>query len=174
MGSFLKESEVNLDITKRLTKLFVASGFTVVNTRTEDICLCDNIKSPTFKLDDMAKRRKIIQNANPHILISVHCNKFYLSTSVGAQVFYQENAKDSEIFANTLTEYLVENITNAKHFALSGDYYILNSVTCPAVLVECGYLSNFEEEKLLATDTYRDAIAYAIYAGTLKFLLSDV
>ena len=173
-GSFVKESDINLAVTQKLTKLFVAGGFNVVNTRTEDICLCDDIKSPSFKLDDMKKRRQIIQNCNPDILISVHCNKFHLSGCKGAQVFYQNNCKSGELLANIMTDYFVKNLPNAKNFSLSADYYVLNSTKCPAVLVECGFVSNIDEEKMLADNDYQQVLAYSIYAGTLKYLLIDL
>lgn len=171
VGTFLKESDVNLDICKKLTSLFVAGGFSVINTRTEDICLCDE-SNEAFKLEDMKKRREIIQSANPHILISIHCNKFHMSSSVGAQVFFQNDANNSEALANELTKYFLNSLPNARKFPLGGDYYVLDSVSCPAVLVECGYLSNPEEEKLLSQDSYKNEIAYAIYAGTLRFLFT--
>ena len=140
-------------------------------TRTKDVCLADE-KSPSFKLDDMKKRREIIQESAPDILISIHCNKFHLSSCVGAQVFFQKDSAEGERLADVMTSYLVQSLNNARLFPLSADYYILDSVTCPAVLVECGYLSNAEEEKMLASEDYQDKIAYSVYAGTLKYLFS--
>ena len=172
-GSFTKESEINLSISKKLTKLFISGGYKVVNTRTEDICLCEDISSPSFKLDDMKKRREIITHTAPDILISIHCNKFHLSSCVGAQVFFQKGNEKGEELAMAMTEYFVNNLPNARNFPLSADYYVLDSVTTPAVLVECGYLSNLQEEKLLSNDDYQDKIAYSIYAGTMKFIFSN-
>ncbi|MBQ7307657.1 MAG: N-acetylmuramoyl-L-alanine amidase [Clostridia bacterium] len=173
IGSFTKESDINLQITKKLTQYFVAGGFNVINTRLEDVLLCDDESSPSFKLDDMKKRREIIQSTNPDFLISIHCNKFHLTSCVGAQVFYQKNAENSKLFAQKISSYLLDNLPNARSLILEGDYYVLDSTSCPAVLVECGYLSNLEEEKLLASDDYQDKIAYSIYAGTMKYLFSN-
>lgn len=170
-GSFSKESDVNLAITKKLTNLFETGGFNVILTRTEDICLADE-HSPSFKLDDMKIRREIIQKHSPDLLISIHCNKFHLSSCVGAQVFYQESQTHSESLANHITDYFINSLPNARKFPLAGDYYVLNSTQSPAVIVECGYLSNSEEEKLLTNNNYQQKIAYSIYAGTMKFLLT--
>lgn len=173
VGSFTKESDINLAITQKLTKLFIAGGFNVVNTRIEDICLSDE-NSPSFKLDDMKKRREIILSSNPDIVISIHCNKFSLPSCVGAQVFYQKGDNRSKTLAEIMTSYFINNLLNSRKITIAGDYYVLQNTNCPSILVECGYVSNPNEEKLLASDDYQQKLAYSIYSGTIKFLMTSV
>ena len=172
IGSFTKESDINLEITKKLTTLFESAGFNLINTRLKDECLC-NESSPSFKLDDMKKRRQIIQQANPNFVISIHCNKFHLTSCVGAQVFYQKGKETSKLFAEKISSFFLENLPNARSLILEGDFYVLDSANCPGVLIECGYLSNPNEEKLLASSEYQQKLAYSIYAGTMKYLFSN-
>ena len=172
VGENVKESDVNLQITLKLGKLFEAQGFNVIYTRKEDICLADE-KSPSFKLDDMKKRREIIQSSCADMVISIHCKKFKIKSCVVAQVFYKNVSECGKNFCDIMTKQLVKDLPGARTFGLGGDYYILDSTDKPAIIVECGFISNPEEEKLLMSDEYQSNVANSIYMGTLRYLLSE-
>lgn len=122
------------------------------------------------KQEDMLKRKEIIENSSCDIFISIHMNKFSLSSSVGAQTFYKQDDELSKNLATNIQNLLIKNIEDARKLTLSGDYLVLNSANCPAVLVECGFLSNEKDEKRLQTKSFREKLCYQIFCGTIKFL----
>lgn len=166
--SGVKESEVNLKIAKVLEKQLKTMGINVVMTR------CDGnglyaANATNFKASDMAKRIEIIKKAKADMVISIHCNSYINSSECGAQVFYQENDEVSQKFAEDIQSQLISQLDSARSNAHQGDYYILKESPCPAVLVECGFLSNPTEEKLLATSDYQTKVSYAIMCGVVKY-----
>lgn len=122
-----------------------------------------------FKASDMAKRIEIIEKAKANLVISIHCNSYVNSSESGAQAFYQENDEISQSFAEATQSQLINILDNARANANKGDYYILKESPCPAVLVECGFLSNPTEENLLNSATYQEKVSYAIMCGVVKY-----
>ena len=163
------ESKLNLVYAQKLTKYLEDFGIRVVNTRTSDDGLYEEM-TDDFKLVDMRKRADIINNSNAQILVSLHMNKFADSSENGAQVFFEENNEDSQKLANSIRDILVANFENARPLTLKGDYYILNNTKPIGVIVECGFLSNPEEEQLLNDETYQNKMCYSIFAGIINFL----
>jgi N-acetylmuramoyl-L-alanine amidase len=166
----VKESELNLIVVKKIEKYLIDAGMNVVLTRNSDAGLY-GVVSSTLKRKDMEKRRDIILKAKPNLVVSVHMNKYSLSTRRGAQVFFNENNPDSIILANSIQQNFnaMENCVK-KTDALKGDYYILKCTDYPSVIAECGFLSNPEDEKLLITETYQEDIAFTIYKGIVTYL----
>ena len=162
------ESELNLDIAKKLKTYLETLGIRVVMTRSDGNGLYE-AKADNYKQSDMAKRIEIINKASPDMVISIHQNSYSDSSQKGAQVFYQEGDSVSLGFANSLQSQLIAQLPNARSEANDGDYYILKECGLPAVLVECGYLTNEEEELLLLTEEYRSKVAYAIMCGIVKY-----
>ena len=164
------ESELNLDIAKKLQTLFEEIGFSVVLTRDGDYGLYGDT-SKGFKKRDLEKRVEIINRNDPTVFISIHLNKYTSPSRRGAQVFYGSNTYDSDRFARC-----VQNEFNSmptcvkKSNALKGDYYLLNKAKCSSIIVECGFLSSPQDEALLTTSEYRQQIAKTVFNGTLKFL----
>ena len=163
------ESDLNLIYAKKLTKYLESFGITVVNTRTTQKGLCEGTEDD-FKLVDMKKRIEIINASNAQLLISIHMNKFSSSSENGAQVFFKQNDVESERLANGIKDMLVANFDNARKLALGGDFYILNNSKMPGVIVECGFLSNETEEKLLQQEDYQNKMCYSIYSGIINYL----
>lgn len=163
------ERELNLVYAQKLTTLLENFGFDVVNTRTDTGGLYESV-SDDYKLVDMKKRADIINKSNAQILISIHMNKFTDSSENGAQVFFEQNNVDSENLAKSIRDIFVANFENARKLTLAGDYYILNNTTPIGVIVECGFLSNPTEEKLLQDDSYQNKICYSIYSGIINYL----
>ena len=163
------ESDLNLIYAKKLTKYLESLGITVVNTRSSQKGLCKGTEDD-FKLVDMKNRVDIINNSNAQLLISIHMNKFSSSSENGAQVFFKQDDTESERLASGIKDMLVANFDNARKLVLGGDYYILNNSKMPGVIVECGFLSNETEEKLLQQEEYQNKMCYSIYSGIINYL----
>ena len=164
------ESELNLSVAKFLKEDFSAAGFKAVMTRTSSAALY-GIAAGSLKKRDMENRRRIIERASPDLVISIHMNKCPIPSRRGAQVFYRAGDEGSGAFAACVQDRLnaMEEASRACP-ALTGDYYILNVSPCPAVIVECGFLSNAEDEELLLSESYRDKTAYVIFKGAVDYL----
>ena len=129
-----------------------------------------NAISLNKKKDDMKKRKEIINSARADVVISIHMNSHVLNESKGAQVFYSQNSENSMILAEKIQDIFITSLPNARKEALVGDYYILNCSNIPSVIVECGYLSNPEEEMLLQNEEYMNKICACIFLGVVKYL----
>ncbi len=169
----VRESDVNLDISRLLQKKLEEAGLSVVLTRNSEAGLYGAAVSG-YKMRDMKKRKEIIEGASPALVISVHQNFFPLSSRRGAQVFYRADSEESHSLAC-----LIQNAFNEmpecarKSQPLAGDYYILNCSDYPSVIAECGFLSNAADEALLVTSEYRLRIAETITEGVLAYLSSS-
>lgn len=165
----VKESELNLKVVKKLESYLIGAGMNVVLTRSTNAGLY-GMATKNLKRRDMEKRRDIIREAEPHLVVSIHMNKFSLSDRRGAQVFYKPNDDNSKLFAQSVQESF-NNMEEAVRTcsALTGDYYILNCSEYPSIIAECGFLSNPEDEALLITEKYQDSIAYAIFKGIVGY-----
>ena len=170
--SNVKESDINLDIARRLQKRFEEAGFSVVQTRETEAGLY-GAATAGYKKRDMKARADIIRRSQPALVISVHQNFFSLRSRRGAQVFFRETNEKSVTLACRIQAELNAMPECVKQSdPLKGDYYILNCNDFPSVIVECGFLSNPEDEALLLTGEYRDKIVSAIAAGALSYLSS--
>ena len=166
----VKESFLNLEYSKCLYEILSEAGFDAVLTRPTGAGLYGTT-AKGFKKRDMKKRKEIIEKANADLVVSVHMNYCEIRSRRSAQTFYKKGHAGSERLAfcvqgkiNEMTE------TVKKTSPLVGDYYILNCTEIPSVLVECGFLSNTEDERLLLTEEYRLTLCYAIYTGIASFL----
>ncbi len=166
----VKESELNLIITKKLEKQLLEAGFNVVLTRKTDAGLY-GLATENLKRKDMQKRQEIINKERPNLVLSIHLNKFSVSTRRGAQVFYKNGDENAKLLANSIQNAfnLMEEAPRQSS-ALVGDYYILKCSNYPSVIAECGFLSNPDDESLLITDEYQEKIAYSIYRGIVEYL----
>ncbi len=170
INTLVREKEINLNITKKIGRLFESAGATVVLTRTDDDALC---KDKFNKMEDMLTRAKIIEQSKPYIVISVHCNSFPQSQNVhGAQMFYYPGSVCGEMLAeyirNSIKTYVDnDNIRQVKE----EDFFMLRNGNSTNVMIECGFLSCPEEEKKLMDESYQDKIAYSVFDGTSKFIL---
>lgn len=166
----IKESELNLKVVKKLETYLISAGMSVTLTRNSEAGLY-GVATKNLKRKDMEKRRDIIKSVEPHLVVSIHMNKYSLSTRRGAQVFYKNGDENAKLLATS-----IQNNFNAMEEAsrecsiLTGDYYILNCTEYTSVIAECGFLSNPEDEALLITDDYRDKIAYNIFKGIVGYL----
>lgn len=170
----VKESELNLDIARKLKTKFDKSGAKTVMTRKTEAGLY-GIYSKGFKRRDMQKRKQITLNAKADVFVSIHLNYYSSPSRRGAQVFYKIDDEKSKSLADIVQAELNGGKECERDYtALAGDYYVLNEADCAAILCECGFLSNAEDEKLLLTDEYRAEIAEKIFNGIEKYRFSLV
>ena len=168
----VKESDLNLSLVRILQEKFEAAGFDAVLTRRSEAGLYGTT-APGHKKRDMAARAKIIGEAAPVLLLSVHQNFFSDSARRGAQAFYRPDLPSSKALACALQSALNQMPECVKKTSpVAGDYFILKCSEAPSAIVECGFLSNLEDERLLVTREYREKLASAIFAGALTYLSS--
>ena len=163
-----KESEINLAIAKTLKTYLNTLGLKVVMTREDGNGLYD-AGADNFKLSDMNKRLDIIKESNADMVISNHQNSYPDKALKGAQVFYQEDDEVSCGFADSVKSQLVKQLENARSEIIKGDYFLLKESQRPAIIVECGYLSNVNEEALLNDGDYQSKVSYSIMCGVVKY-----
>ena len=166
-----KESDVNLAIVYRLKSELEDVGFEVTLTRKTEAGLYDTV-TKGFKKRDMQKRKEIIQAADPALIISIHQNFYPSKRTRGAQVFYAENSVEGEKFAlsvqGELNELYSKKGVNSRK-ASKGDFFMLKCHDCPSVIVECGFLSNAEDEALLINEVWQSELAKSITVGVLGY-----
>lgn len=167
----VKESDLNLSVANKLKNYLENIGFDVVMTRTNENALCSDF-SDDFKITDMEKRVEKIEKVKPDLVVSIHMNSFSMPSEHGAQCYYQEGDEVAKNIADCIQEQLKNNLEdNARDFANHGDYYLLNSTDYPTVIVECGFLTNANDEGLLTTEEYQSKMAYAIMCGIFNYFV---
>lgn len=169
--SHAKESDLNLAVSVLLVEELRQMGIRSVLTRKDSGGLYDGTQKG-FKRQDMEKRKSIICSLSPAVVVSIHMNKFSLPSRRGAQVCHQSGDGISQTFANVLQSKLNSAINSdiGKEFApISGDYFVTRISPCPAVIVECGFLSNPDDDALLNTASHQRKLAHAIADGIVNF-----
>lgn len=172
-ASGVLESDINLAITLRMRDLFTLLGQPTVLTRRDENSLADDPSASIRqqKVSDTKNRVALVNSIENARLISIHQNALAGHPSVhGAQVFYNA-VGDSGTLAETMQQDLNQtvNVGNEKgKKPISKDIYLMSHVTCPAVLVECGFLSNTAESELLQTPSYQMLLAMTICCAALK------
>ena len=119
----------------------------------------------------MQKRREIIIKANPTLVLSIHMNNYSMQSRRGAQVFYKSGDENAKALATKIQNSLNQMPTASRSCdILKGDYYLLNCTNYPSAIIECGFLSNPEDEKLLISNDYQEELAYTIFKGIIEYL----
>ena len=167
-SSGVTENELNLEYAETLKSICEGLGLKVVMTRTDLNGLYSPLAS-NKKRSDMEARQKIIEESGADVVLSVHMNAFPLTSSRGAQVFFDSKNQGGKELAQSIQTSLHDSIAYAKSSASDGDLYILNCTQIPGALVEFGFLSNLEEEELLLDESYRQDICYAVVCGILDY-----
>lgn len=170
-----KESDINLDISLRLGKRLEGLGLKVVYTRTNADGLYGTTDSG-YKRRDMQARRNIALQADADLLVSIHLNKFSSKSRRGAQVYHQIDDFQSIVLATAIQNVLNNNVNipqQGRGFTPSkGDFWMCKIIK-PAVIVECGFLSNEKDDLLFNTQEYREQIAYHIFDGIVSYLTKE-
>ncbi len=168
------EKDINLNITLTLEKMLKQSGFEVIMTRTDDSSTESNSndKIAKKKKSDLNNRLQLMKKYDDAVFISIHLNKFTTSAARGSQIFYSGRDDNSKKLADSIQNSIVKKIqpenTRVNKQSTSSTY-ILHNATVPAVIVECGFLSNKTELELLKNEDYQNKMAFCIYCGILDF-----
>jgi len=167
------EKDINLEYTLALKDKLVEAGYKVILTRKDDEELY-SLSAKNKKQSEMKTRLSIIKKANPNLVISIHMNSFNDSRASGINTYYRKGDSASEEIANLVQSSFKKYCNTRSEKAKVGDYYILNSSYYTAILIEYGFLSNPEEEKLLNSKDYKNKLidttvkGLSLYFGGIK------
>ena len=169
------EAETNLKIALKLQELLEQSGCTVILTRSDENAIYD-IDSKTLrqkKKSDIHNRVKIGNESQADIFVSIHLNKIPQQQYDGWQTFYNAKSEDGRKLAISIQDSIGKAVqTENNRVAKSIDnIYIIKHVEIPTTIVECGFLSNPEEEKKLLENSYQDKLAWGIYNGIINYFM---
>lgn len=163
------ESTLNIKIAKSVEKKLTDKGYSIIMTRKDEGTIADSGKTiGEKKKEDMHKRLEIINTSGADMFVSIHMNKFSDGRYRGAQVIYSGNMPRSAFLAGLIQQELSLIPDNAQKRVSSkapDGIFLLKNASVPAVIVECGFLSNFDEEELLNTKKYQEELANAIVKG---------
>ena len=166
------ESKINLEISLKLEDLLHLLGYRTVMIRKTDISVYTSGETiAAKKVSDLRQRVKTVNETDDPILISIHQNTFSDGRYAGAQVFYAAN-QDSRELAEMMQENLIEGLDSDHNRSSqkADGIYLLQHVDCPAVLIECGFLSNLEEERKLREESYQKKLCCVIGVTVGQFL----
>lgn len=168
------EKDINLKIATCLSEMLAINGFDVVMTRTTDSGTEDDFTKPiqTRKVSDLKNRLKLMNSYDDAIFVSIHLNKFTASSANGAQVFYSKNNPKSSDLGLSIQN-SVKNLLQKENDRVikqgTKSTYLLHNAEIPAVIVECGFLSNNSELQKLKDEEYQRQLAFSIYCGIIDY-----
>ena len=170
------EKDLNLDIASTLASLLELNGNSVRMTRDTDTLLYDYYDDLTDytgqkKVYDLKNRLKITDEFKDSVYVGIHMNKFPSSKYKGLQVYYSPNTEKSADIASTIknnTRLYLQKDNRREAKKADSSIYILNNAQCPAVLVECGFLSNEEELKDLKSKDYQVRLALTLFCSLIE------
>ena len=167
------EAETNLKIALKLQNLLETSGSTVILTRSDENAIYDldaqSLKQK--KISDIRNRVKIGNESSADIFVSIHLNKIPQNQYYGWQTFYKNGNEQGKKLAASIQNSLNQAIEkeNKRDPLKIDNVYIIKNVEIPTSIVECGFLSNEEEEKQLMNEEYQDKLAWGIYTGIISY-----
>lgn len=170
--SGIYESKLNLEISLRLNDFLRFLGVQTVMIRNSDISVyTEGNTISQRKVSDIRNRVNIVESTQNALLVSIHQNHFSQSQYRGAQVFYAPT-NGSEDLARMLQEMVASQVdtSNRREYKKVQDVYLMEHITCPAVLIECGFLSNYEEERLLSDAAYQKKLITAFGCCIYNYL----
>ena len=171
----LVEKDVNLEISFYLRDMLRANGINVIMTREDDRLLYDrnvDYKGRKKKLD-LKARLDVAENTPNAIFVSIHLNSYPQSKYSGLEVWYSPNNPLSLTLADTIhrnNQAILQPNNKRKAKMASSSIFLLDKATCPAVLVECGFLTNPAEAELLESSEYRQQLAFVIFSSIVDYL----
>ncbi len=169
----VSEAEINLKIALKLQQLLEQSGSNVVLTRSDNNAIYDVDKKTLRdkKNSDIRNRVKIGNGSSADIFVSIHLNKIPENQYYGWQTFFKDGNEDGKRLATCIQNNLNETMQkeNKRTPLKINNVYIIKHVEIPTVIVECGFLSNSEEEKQLQQEEYQTKLAWGIYNGIMEY-----
>ncbi len=160
----VRESDLNLQVALLVQEALEDAGVRVLMTRTDPEAL------GSTKREDMARRGQLLSADGADAAISIHMNKFTDRRVRGPMAFYQAGAEAGQALAAAVIDSLTSALDLPPRLPNPGNNFVTRVPPCPAALVECGFLSHPEEERLLQEPEYQKAIAEAIARGILVYL----
>lgn len=176
VGNNTLEKDISLSISLVLRDYLQEQGALVVLTREEDVDLADKDTSgySRRKAEDLKNRVSMINESNADLFLSIHLNAIPSEKWSGAQTFYHGKFVENENVAKYIQDELRSNLENTERVAKPIDgIYLLSNIDKPGALVEVGFLSNHEEERLLSTEDYQDKVAASIYNGVMRYFTNE-
>lgn len=168
--SDLKEKDLNLKIAFKVKELLESDNYKVIMTREEDKLVYSEGTTNIYnkRKQDLTRRKDIMDNSGAHIVVSIHMNSYPQSQYYGAQTFYPPYSTESLKLAKSIQDSLREDLDKSNKREpqeKKEQIVILTDLKTPTTIVECGFLSNSEEERKLGTDEYQAQVAAAIKKG---------
>ncbi len=164
------EKDINLAITLKTKELLEKEGVQVVLTRKDDGGLYKETDG-NKKRADLNRRCEIIEESRADFVVSIHQNSYSDGAVRGSQMFYYKNSEKGKQLAEILQKVFNESVSGRELKAKeNGEYYMLLHVSCPIVIAECGFLSNWEDAEKLRTEEYQDEVAEALTKGILQYI----
>ncbi len=169
------EKDINLPIAKKLNEILSSLGVKTIMVRTEDISIHDESAKSIRqkKISDIHNRLKLIEETPNCIFVSIHQNHYAVEKYYGTQVFYSPGDACSEVLADNIQQTVASLIQpeNTRVIKKCGtDIYLLYHAKVPAVMVECGFISNEQELMKLKTDAYQNKLAFSIAMGIINYI----
>lgn len=162
------EKNITLAIVLKTGRILSQSGINVVYTRTND-----NVSWPSDVNQDLQARCNISDNANSDYFVSVHMNSAEASQARGTESYYYSSSTDGKQLAQDIQKSLVESIGLTDRGIKTANYYVIKYTKAPAVLIEVGFISNPQEEKLLNDDSFQNKAAGGIAEGIMEKINQD-
>lgn len=166
------EKDLNLDVALKLSDILNAAGIRTLLTRNSDVMLSDEGAS-SHKNGDLSARRKVAESIDDAIFVSIHMNSFPISKYSGTQVYYSANNGESAVLAKLIQDGVRASLqpSNTRRTKVAtSSIYLLNKLNCPAVLIECGFISNPEECSRLCNEEYRQELALSIACSVREYI----
>jgi len=167
----ISEKDINLAISRKLRDFAALSDCEIVMTRTEDKMLYGTGEENRKKFYDLYNRLECTKKHSKSVLISIHQNKFPMESCRGTQVFYGLKNENSVLLAKAIQNAaLLIQPDNNRVVKPGNNIYLLENSDVPSVIVECGFISNPDDARLLTDDEYTDKLAFLLYRGIAEYL----
>lgn len=168
------EKDLNLEMVLEMGNYFEEKGYVVVYTRTNDRLLyteAENIKG-IRKISDLKNRCKVAAEYPESTFISVHMNSFGNEKYSGMQVYYKANSDSSRMLADLIQQRVISEVqpTNNRKIKSGNGMYVLDNVDNTSVLIECGFLTNYEECKKLSEKEYQKQLSFSIVCAIIEYI----
>lgn len=163
-GGGVLEKDVNLAISQRVAAMLRQVGANVVETRTTDDALAESKRQDTYR------RVEIAEDNQAGLFITIQANSIPQRQYRGAQVFFAAGSAEGQGLSESIQQSLSQVLQNTNRVAKSiENIYVVNKLAIPSIVVETGFLSNPDEELLLADSRYQQLVAYAVFLGIVSY-----
>lgn len=168
----LCEKDLNLEIALSLFEILSENGYNVVLTRNEDVLLYNPGEESRKKYHDVRNREAIAESYENAVFVSLHMNKFPLDYCKGLQTFYSDNNSNSKVLADIIQKDITLLQQDNRRSTKIGNstIYLMKNLNMPAVLVECGFLSNSEEALLLKNEDYKKSLTLSLFCSISDYM----